>query len=86
MAGSLYLIGEEKAMGETVDLLYSIANYIYGCTKKNMTIENDSGNDLVDAYNEGVRAMAEQAVHYINSVAECQKIKEKYLNGGENNG
>ena len=59
-----------------IDLLGKIAEDIGGAWKDAVLIDNDTDNNMVDAYNEGVHAMARQAIYYINAIM-SGKLAEK---------
>ena len=60
-------------MNETIELLGRIAENAGGEWEQAVLINNDTDNDLVDAYNEGVRAMASQVCYYLNAIISGKK-------------
>ena len=63
-------------MEELIRTLGTIAENIGGEWEQAVMIDNDTNNDLIDAYNEGVRAMASQTIYYINAII-SGKLAEK---------
>lgn len=55
-------------MDEFVRDLEMIAVNIGGEWKKYVLLDNPNNNDLTEAYNEGVNAMAAQACHYVSII------------------
>ena len=60
-------------MNETIELLGRIAESAGGEWEQAVLINNDTDNDLVKAYNEGVRAMASQVCYYLNAIISGKK-------------
>ena len=60
-------------MNETIELLGRIAENAGGEWEQAVLINNDTDNDLVEAYNEGVRAMASQVCYYLNAIISGKK-------------
>ena len=60
-------------MKEMIEMLGSIAENVGGEWEENVLINNDTDSDLVDAYNEGVRAMASQVCYYLNAIISGKK-------------
>jgi hypothetical protein len=55
-------------MSEMIEMLGRIAENVGGEWEQAVLINNDTDNDLVDAYNQGVRAMASQVCYYLNAI------------------
>ena len=55
-------------MKELMETLTYIAQCVGGEWKENALIDNDTDNDLTDAYNEGVKAMASQVCYKLNAI------------------
>lgn len=60
-------------MNELIEMLGKIAENVGGEWEQMVMIDNDTDNDLVDAYNEGVRAMASQVCYYLNAIISGKK-------------
>ena len=55
-------------MKELLDTLDKILSMVNGDLKTNTLLDNPNNNDLNDAYNEGVKAMAAQVSFYISTI------------------
>ena len=60
-------------MKEMIEMLGTIAENVGGEWENNVLINNDTDNDLVEAYNEGVRAMASQVCYYLNAIISSKR-------------
>jgi hypothetical protein len=69
-------------MEELIRILGDIAEKTGGDWKELVLIDNDTDNPLVDAYNDGVRAMASQVCGLVSVIA-CAKATEYRLKEGE---
>ena len=63
-------------MDELLKILGNIAEKVGGEWKQKTMMDNDNGNPLVDAYNEGVHDMAERVCRYL-SIFVSAKAGEK---------
>lgn len=61
-------------MADTLEL---ILNGVKGKWKEDTLLDNHNGNDLVDAYNEGVKAMAAQVAFYVHHTMELNALQRK---------
>ena len=70
-------------MKEFCEILESIATGLGGEWKDNVLIDNETDNPLVDAYNDGVNAMAKQGCHLVSVIlgAVAAKMKDGVHNG-----
>ena len=64
-------------MDEMIELLDKIAHGIGGDWKNLVLIDNTNDNPLVDAYNEGVRAMASQACGLIIAIRDGKMFERE---------
>lgn len=64
-------------MNEPIEMLGRIAENVGGEWEQNVLINNDTENDFVDAYNEGVRAMASQVCYYIQAIMTQKRIENE---------
>ena len=55
-------------MNDTMKLIGQIAEKVGGEWKDAVLIDNYTNLENVDAYNEGVKAMAAQVCHYLNVI------------------
>lgn len=70
-------------MEELIRVLGDIAEKTGGDWKEFVLIDNDNDNPLVDAYNEGVRAMASQVCYFVSAILGSKQAEYKLMNGGE---
>lgn len=63
-------------MNEKMKVLKEIDDSIKYSLKDKVLIENTTDNLMVDAYNDGVRAMANQIRYYLNAMMDCESILE----------
>lgn len=64
-------------MDEMIELLGRIAESIGGAWKDLVLLDNPKNNDLVDAFNDGVRRMASQACGCIQAIIVTKQIEKK---------
>ena len=64
-------------MDEMIEILGRIAESIGGAWKDLVLLDNPNNNDLVDAFNQGVRAMASQACGYVQAIKMGKQIEKK---------
>lgn len=69
-------------MNEMIELLDKIAHGIGGDWKDLVLIDNTTDNPLVDAYNEGVRAMASQACSFVTAILNGKVIERDLQKDG----
>lgn len=69
-------------MQETIELLGKLCTDIGGTWKQAVLIENDRDNPYVDAYNEGVNAMASQVVGLLQAIMTGKQIQMNQLKWG----
>ena len=62
------MTGKGNQMKETLEMLHDIAEHVGSDWKENVLIDNTTGIENVDAYNEGVKAMASQVCHYLSAI------------------
>lgn len=67
-------------MEELIQILENIATNVGGEWKENVLIDNDTDNPLVDAYNEGVKAMANQACCYVSAILSAKATESRLKN------
>ena len=72
-------------MKEMRDALQDIIKKVDGELKERVLIDNPTDLDVVEAYNEGVKAMVNQVCYYLNSLCDIEFAKDyvKTLSGGE---
>ena len=70
-------------MEELIDTLKMIAKNVDGNWMNLVLIDNDTENELVDAYNEGVKAMANQVYYFIDAILTEKKAKKLYKEVGD---
>ncbi len=64
-------------MSRVLEVLDHIAVNVGGDWKNNVLVDNEMDDALVDAYNEGVRAMASQVCFYVSAILAGESAKEK---------
>ena len=64
-------------MEELIRILENIATNVGGEWKENVLIDNDTDNPLVNAYNEGVKAMGNQACYFVSAILGCKEAELK---------
>lgn len=69
-------------MQETIELLGKLCTDIGGTWKQAVLIDNDNDNPYVDAYNEGVNAMASQVVGLLQAILTGKQIQMNQLKWG----
>lgn len=69
-------------MQETIELLGKLCTDIGGTWKQAVLIDNDNDNPYVDAYNEGVNAMASQVVGLLQAILTGKQIQLDQLKYG----
>ena len=69
-------------MQETIELLGKLCTDICGTWKQAVLIDNDNDNPYVDAYNEGVNAMASQVVGLLQAILTGKQIQMNQLKWG----
>ncbi len=69
-------------MQETIELLGKLCTDIGGTWKQAVLIDNDNDNPYVDAYNEGVNAMASQVVGLLQAILTGKQIQINQLKWG----
>jgi len=66
---------------ETLKMLINIMNHVNGDWKDSVRIDNDTDNELSDAYNQGVEAMAAKVMFYLSIITSPYTATRK--SGGE---
>ena len=66
---------------ETLEMLINIMNHVNGDWKDSVRIDNDTDNELSDAYNQGVEAMAAKVMFYLHTITSPYTATRK--SGGE---
>ena len=61
-------------MEELLNVLDKLSHDISGDWKKAVLIDNTTNNPLIDAYNEGVDAMAAQATYYVRTILKAKML------------
>lgn len=64
-------------MKELLDTLDKILSMVNGDLKTNTLLDNPNNNDLSDAYNEGVKAMAAQVSFYIGTILGFKEAEDQ---------
>ena len=67
-------------MEELIRILENIASNVSGELKVNVLIDNSTDNPLVDAYNEGVNAMALQICWYVSAILSAKATESRLKN------
>jgi hypothetical protein len=69
-------------MQDTIELLGKLCTDIGGTWKQAVLIDNDNDNPYVDAYNEGVNAMASQVIGLLQAILTGKQIQLDQLKYG----
>ena len=69
-------------MNETIELLNRIAHGVGGDWKELVLLDNPENTQLVDAYNQGVRAMAKAACTLVQGMLDIEVLKRELDEAG----
>ena len=68
-------------MKETLEMIHFIAESVGGEWKESVLVDNTTDNPMVDAYNEGVKAMAAQVCHYLVAIGNAKAALANWKEG-----